>query len=66
MKRKIPMLKRGRRVYRINRGGDSVFVTVWENSRLVDHGICPIRSRRDFRDYFMFRNEQYFLSEFVG
>lgn len=66
MRRMIPSLKRGKRTYRINRGGDSVFVTVWENNRLIDHGVCPIRSRKDFRDYFMFRGEQYFLGEFVG
>lgn len=60
------MLKRGNTKMKLtyDRNKDKVLVTCWCDGRLVDHGLCIVRGNSLTGDYFIFRGEVYYISEF--
>lgn len=59
------MLKRGNTKMKLvyDRNKDKVLVTCWRDGRLIDHGLCMVRGGST-GDYFLFRGEVYYISEF--
>lgn len=61
------MLKIGSTVYRIqhDRHHEKVFLTVWRDRVLIYHGVHILRRSKDGADFFIYRGQPFYVSEFT-